>query len=84
MKMTEERMAMIDKEITASNAREFGTHSSARSHFSKEYTHQWCTEERANNFEDRISAACRCCDDGEDEMILQRFTKNMSKPIDDK
>ena len=32
-------MAMLDEEITASNARKFGTSSSARAHFSKQYTH---------------------------------------------
>ena len=63
-------MSMIDEEITASNARKFEMSSSAWAHFSKQYTHQWYTEERSNKFDDRIPATCRCCDDREDGMIL--------------
>ena len=60
LSMTTEQMVLIDEEITGSNARKFGTSSIARVHFSKQYTQQWYTEERAHRFNDSIH----------DEMIL--------------
>ena len=65
-----EQMVLINEEITASNARKFGTSSIARAHFSKQYTQQWYTEARAHRFNDSIPATCRCCDGGDDEKIL--------------
>ena len=46
--MTTEQMELIDEEITASNARKFGTSSVARAYFSKQYTQQWYIDARAN------------------------------------
>ena len=69
--MADDRMTLIDEEITVSNASEFGKRSIARAHFLKQYTQQWYTEERANKFDEIISSRCKCCDDGEDEMILR-------------
>ena len=48
LKMEKKWMILIGEEIMASNARKFGTSSMARVHFSKQYTQQLYTEERAN------------------------------------
>ena len=50
LKIVNDHMTLIDEEITASNARKFGKNFIARVHFSKQYTQQWYTEERANKF----------------------------------
>ena len=70
LKMTTEQMELIDEEITASNARKFGKSSIARAHFSKQYTQQWYTDVRALRLGESIPATCRCCEGGEDKMIL--------------
>ena len=88
LKMMEEHMAMIDKEITANNARNFGMSSSARARLKKK-TPTNGTWRRANKFDDRIAATYRCCDNREDKTFCDvqaewRFTKSMSKPLDEK
>ena len=84
-------MAMIDTEITASNARKFGTSSSARAHISKQYTHQWYTEEFQTSsmieYQQRVDPATTektrrfytLCD----VQAGRRFTKNTSNPSDE-
>ena len=91
LNMIEERMAMIDEEITASNARKFGTSSSARAHISKQYTHQWYTEEFQTSsmieYQQRVDPATTektrrfytLCD----VQAGRRFTKNTSNPSDE-
>ena len=84
LKMTEEHMALIDKEMTASNTRKFGKSSSDRTHFSKQ-------REPTNSmieYQQRVDAVLMektrrfyiFCD----VQSGQRFTQNTSKPLDDK
>ena len=48
---------------------------------SKQCTQQWYIEERANKFDERISAKCRCCDDGEDKTILHILRCSSRKEV---
>ena len=54
LQMNTERMELIDKEITASNARKFVRSSIAGPLFSKQYTQQWYTDARAHYLDKRI------------------------------
>ena len=74
-------MSLIDEEKLVSNARKVGKRSSARAHFSRQYTHQWYTEERAIKFDDRMSAMCRYCEQGEAEMILHSLQYSSRKEV---
>ena len=49
--------------------------------FETVHTQQWYTEEKAYTFDNRISATCRCCDDGESKTILHILRCSSRKEV---
>ena len=92
LNMTEERMSMIDKEITASNARKFGTSSSARAHFSKSTPINGTQRRRQTSsiieYQQHVGAVTtektRRFYTFYDVQAERRFIKNTSKTFDEK
>ncbi len=69
IKYTSAQMSKIDYQAMNSGSRKFRSSPYARVHWAKHQGNQWYTEEKANKFEDSISATCRCCDKGKKESI---------------